>query len=108
MTIAKEAKDMPEIIRKIHGASATAINRVDSAPGRQVWWNYWDTCLRSDNDYAAHLAYIYWNAVKHGIVARPEDHRWSSFNRMKGGKGRMNFENEETGLKLNIEPYDDF
>jgi len=79
MAKAKIAKDMPTIIARVHGASATQINRHDGTPGRDVWWNYWDTCIRAEHDFNLRLNYIYWNAVKHGIVNHPEDYIWSSF-----------------------------
>ncbi len=78
---ARRAKDMPAIFMRIHGGSATLLNRLDSAPARQVWWNYWDTCIRGDRDFEYRLAYVYWNAVKHGVVAHPQDYWWSSFTR---------------------------
>lgn len=34
-------------------------NRLDGTPGRQVWWNYWDTCIRWDYDFETRLAYLY-------------------------------------------------
>ena len=73
------AKSMPAIIARVHGASSTSINRLDDIPGRRVWWNYWDTCIRGDSDYELRLAYIYWNAVKHKIVVAPNEYKWSSF-----------------------------
>lgn len=76
---AKRAGDLPTIIARIHGGSATALNRLDGAPGRQVWWNYWDTCIRADRDFEYRLAYLYWNAVKHGAAVRPQDYPWCSF-----------------------------
>ncbi|MGH7595187.1 MAG: REP-associated tyrosine transposase [bacterium] len=81
MAKAKLANDMPTIIGRMHGGSATLLNRLDGTPARQVWWNYWDTCIRGDYDFETRLAYIYWNAVKHGVVARPQDYLWSGFSR---------------------------
>ena len=48
---AKLAKDMPTIMARMHGGSATPLNRLDHTPGRQVWWNYWDTCIRGDRSH---------------------------------------------------------
>ncbi len=28
------------------------------------------------------MSYIYWNAVKHGVVEQPKDYAWSSFTQM--------------------------
>ena len=79
MAKANLSKDMPTIINRLHGASATFFNRKDGTPGRKVWWNYWDTCIRGDIDFEFRMSYIYWNAVKHGVVEHPKDYKWSSF-----------------------------
>ena len=76
---AKLAKNMPTIMARMHGGSATPLNRLDGAPGRQVWWNYWDTCIRAEADYLARFNYVHWNPVKHGIVTRPEEYAFSSY-----------------------------
>jgi putative transposase len=40
---------------------------------------FWDHVIRNEKDLAAHLDYIHYNPVKHGLVASPEDYEWSSF-----------------------------
>ena len=35
-----------------------------------------DHIIRSVRDYNMHLEYLYYNAVKHGLVANPEDWSW--------------------------------
>ena len=54
------------------------LDRKDGTPGRKVWWNYWDTCIRGDIDFEFRTSYIYWNALKHGVVEHPKDYKWSS------------------------------
>ncbi len=105
---ANKAIDMPVIIQRIHGATATELNQLDSAPGRQVWWNYWDTCLSGGGDYENHLAYLYWNAVKHNVVERPEQYRWSSFNRRKTGAATEAVPDQKVGLSFEIRHIDTF
>ncbi len=46
---------------------------------RQVWWNYWDTCIRSEKDFNNRLGYIFWNPVKHGLVDNIGDYPFSSY-----------------------------
>ncbi len=49
---------------------------------RGVWQRrYWEHTIRDDRDYAAHLDYTHFNAVKHGLVAQPGDWPFSSFRR---------------------------
>ena len=40
-----------------------------------------DHAIRDEKDFARHVDYIHFNPVKHGLVSRPKDWPWSSFNR---------------------------
>lgn len=42
---------------------------------------YWEHAIRNDADMAAHLDYIHYNPVRHGLVARARDWPWSTFHR---------------------------
>lgn len=55
-------------IKRLHGDSAIRLNKLDSMPGRQVWYQYWDRFPRNDRDFGAYLNYIHINPIKHGCV----------------------------------------
>jgi putative transposase len=40
---------------------------------------FWDHVIRDEKDLDQHFDYIHWNAVKHGLVNRPEDWPHSSY-----------------------------
>ena len=42
---------------------------------------FWEHMIRDDLDYRKHLEYIHYNPVKHGLVDRPLDWKYSSFHR---------------------------
>jgi len=42
---------------------------------------YWEHTLRDQRDWAAHVDYIHFNPVKHGIVRQVADWPYSSFHR---------------------------
>ncbi len=47
---------------------------------RGVWQRrYWEHTIRDDRDYAAHMDYIHFNPVKHGLATSPSDWQFSSF-----------------------------
>jgi len=71
---------LSNFIGSYHKFTARKWNDDDNLNGRKVWWNYWDTCIRSENDYQNRLRYIFWNPVKHGFVEKPEDYPFSSYN----------------------------
>ena len=49
---------------------------------RGIWQRrFWEQRIRDDRDYAAHMDYIHFNPVKHGLVADVFDWLHSSFHR---------------------------
>jgi putative transposase len=49
---------------------------------RGIWQRrYWEHTIRDDRDYAAHMDYVHFNPVKHGLVSSPRDWPFSSFHR---------------------------
>lgn len=75
---AEEAHAPSRWIKAFHMRTAKALNAMDSALGRRVWYQYWDTELTYQRSYFARLAYVHFNAVRHGIVKEPTLYKWSS------------------------------
>ncbi|QWF72253.1 transposase [Methylomonas paludis] len=49
---------------------------------RGIWQRrFWDHLIRDENDLYAHLDYIHWNPVKHGLTKNAADWPYSSFQR---------------------------
>jgi putative transposase len=49
---------------------------------RGIWQRrFWEHTIRDERDYAAHMDYIHFNPVKHGLVANASDWPFSSFRR---------------------------
>ncbi len=49
---------------------------------RGIWQRrFWEHTLRDDRDYSAHLDYVHYNPVKHGLVKRVSEWPYSSFHR---------------------------
>jgi putative transposase len=72
-------KDLSHFIGRLHGSTARQINLWDQVTARQVWHNYWDTCIRTEADYWTRFNYIHNNPVKHGYVSKWEDWPFSSY-----------------------------
>jgi putative transposase len=52
-----------------------------SADQKQFWQRrYYDFNVSSSEKFVEKLRYIHRNPVVRGLVAKPEDYRWSSFN----------------------------
>jgi putative transposase len=49
---------------------------------RGIWQRrFWEHTIRDENDYAAHMDYVHFNPVKHGLVANASAWPYSSFHR---------------------------
>jgi putative transposase len=55
--------------------------RAASREGRRSVWQrrFWEHTIRDEADLEAHVDYIHYNPVKHGLVSRVRDWPWSSF-----------------------------
>ena len=62
----------------LHSVTAREANRLDEAPERKVWHNYWDTQLTYEKSYLARLNYVHQNPVKHGLVLVANQYPWCS------------------------------
>jgi putative transposase len=51
--------------------------------GEYALWQrrFWEHTIRDDSDLSRHVDYIHYNPVKHGLVSRVSDWRYSSFHR---------------------------
>src|SRR6266404_7121867 len=58
------SKSLPATERR----SAVMVRRGE----RGIWQRrYWEHTIRDDRDYAAHMDYIHFNSVKHGLTEKP-------------------------------------
>src|SRR4051812_47384439 len=83
----KQGADVARFFGQVHGRTARQINLEEGAPGRQVWHNFWDTCIRTESDFWTRFNYIHQNPVKHGYVREPEDWPFSSYQHYQRTRG---------------------
>jgi len=76
----KEKQNLGGFIGFINGGSSFDLNSLENKKGRQVWWNYWDNCIRNEETFYKRFNYIHHNPVKHGYVKKCEDYEFSSYN----------------------------
>jgi len=74
----QQSENLGALIQQLHYDTASEVNRHDHQPGRQVWYNFWDTKLTHHYSYLARLNYVHQNAVKHGLVPVANQYRWCS------------------------------
>ena len=61
------------------GREAAISDRSARKRHRGVWQHrFFEHTIRNEEDLVQHIDYIHFNPVKHGLVSRPVDWRWSS------------------------------
>lgn len=72
---------LAEFFRHLHSQTASILNQEDQTPGRKVWYQYWDYCIRNKPDFWKHFNYIFQQPLKHGQVwslSAASDYEYSS------------------------------
>jgi len=75
---APDASNLSEMLKQLHSKTAEWVNKLDQAPRRKVWYNFWETRLTYQKSYLARLNYVHQNPVKHGLVPVANQYPWSS------------------------------
>jgi putative transposase len=73
-----DAKSLKPMIQRFHSQSARQLNDLDNTSNRNVWFQYWDTCLTYERSYYARLNYVNNNPVKHSLVKNAEQYPFCS------------------------------
>jgi len=69
-----------QVIHDIKKVSARRLNQRRGTEG-PVWQHqFWDRFVRHEKEFNARMTYMHFNPVRKGLVKRPEDWRWSSYN----------------------------
>lgn len=79
---------LSKMINQVHGFVSYQLNKINKTPGRKIFQNYWDRCMRDEADFWRRFNYIHHNPVKHGYVSRMEDYEFSSYNYWLKRKGK--------------------
>lgn len=73
-----EPATLPRFLGKLHMTTAKQLNLWDAAPGRKVWYQYWDSQITFEGAYLARLNYVHHNPQHHRVVDDARDYRWCS------------------------------
>ncbi len=73
------AESLPRFVRTFHSKVALALNVIDHKKNRRVFYQYWDTCVRTETDFWKRVNYIHHNCIKHGVAERMESYPFSSY-----------------------------
>jgi putative transposase len=71
-------ESLRSFLRHLHSITAIEVNELDKAPGRRVWFEFWETRLTFPRSYLSRLNYVHQNAVRHGLVRVAAQYPWCS------------------------------
>jgi putative transposase len=83
-------------MKSVKQSSMSAVNPSRGADGELWQPRFFDRALRTVKEYNEKVEYIHLNPVRAGLVSRPEDWRWSSYNEYVGMSADE--QNERCGL----------
>ena len=66
------------LIRELHSRSAVDLNREQNEPGRNVWFQYWESRITFHRSFLARLNYVHQNPVRHEVARKASTYRWCS------------------------------
>src|SRR2546428_7926295 len=77
------------VVQDVKWISARSLNRGRRA-SRPVWQHqFWDRFVRHAQEFRERLDYMHLNPVRKGLVKRPDDWTWSSYNNFALDKERI-------------------
>ena len=71
-------------MKSMKQSSTSAVNQSRGADGELWQPRFFDRALRTVQEYNEKVEYIHLNPVRAGLLNRPEDWRWSSYNEYAG------------------------
>jgi len=77
-TSQRHPTSLKAFLSKLHAVSARAVNKLDAARGRKVWFQYWDTQITFERSYLVRLNYVHNNPVHHGLVENAAEYPYCS------------------------------
>jgi putative transposase len=74
----EKPENLRAMVGALHSGTAREVNRAEAAPGRKVWFQYWESRITFERSYFARLRYVHENAVHHGLVRVASRYEWCS------------------------------
>ena len=69
-----------QLIHDVKKVSARWLHRHRGTEGPLWQHQFWDRFVRHAREFHQRLDYMHWNPVRKGLVKKPEQWRWSSYN----------------------------
>jgi putative transposase len=79
MSEVAHSRDIPGMINTLHKTSSFHIMKGIGIKVKPFWYQYWDRCIRNEDDLHRTCIYVIFNPLKHGLVADMKDYPFSSY-----------------------------
>ena len=76
-------------VQSVKWQAARKLNQRRGTTGAVWQHQFWDRFVRHAREFNERLTYLHLNPVRKGLVKRPEDWRWSSYNNFALEKQRV-------------------
>jgi putative transposase len=91
------------LMRRIKLSFSAKYRKLLKMSSGQLWQNrFYDHVIRNQDDMNKHLDYIHFNPVKHGLVSKPFDYRYSSIHDYR------DYYSDDWGIKEDIDTTGDY
>jgi len=104
----EDPSNLNKFITHLHANSARELNRLHGTPGRQVWFQFWESHISYQASYLARLNYVITNPVKHKFVNIAENYPWCSAAWFKANSRKSYYETVMRMKTDQLEIIDDF
>ena len=68
------------VLQDVKSVSSRKLNRLRKRRGALWQHQFWDRFVRHAKEFSERLEYMHYNPVRKGLVQKPEQWRWSSYN----------------------------
>jgi putative transposase len=68
------------VLQNMKRVSSFRINRLRRTHGSRWQHQFWDRFVRHSKEFTERLEYMHMNPVRKGLIEKPEQWRWSSYN----------------------------
>lgn len=69
-----------QVLRDVKKVAARRLHQLRGTKGPAWQHQFWDRFVRHEKEYAARFDYMHLNPVRKGLVSKPGEWRWSSYN----------------------------
>jgi len=100
LTLLDHHGNLSDVLRHVKGVYAQRFNQRHGRTGHLFEGRFWNSLLETDSYLAVAVEYVHRNPVEAGLVSRPEDYCWSSYQEYLGLRPSLDVLDTKSALAL--------